>query len=107
MPTHSDDSAAPPTKPIRLILEDGTVLEGQSFGAEVDVAGEVVFSTGMVGYTEALTDPSFRGQCLCLTFPMIGNYGVPDRTAKDELGLPRGFESERIHAAALIVQDYR
>lgn len=67
----------------------------------------MVFSTGMVGYTEALTDPSFKSQLLCLTFPMIGNYGVPDRTAVDEYGLPKGFESHAIHAAALIVQDYR
>jgi len=62
-----------------LRLEDGTELEGRSFGAEKDIAGEVVFSTGMVGYTEALTDPSFKGQMLVSTFPECGNYGVPDR----------------------------
>ena len=62
-----------------LRLEDGTELEGRSFGAERDISGEVVFSTGMVGYPEALTDPSFRGQILVLTFPLVGNYGVPDR----------------------------
>jgi carbamoylphosphate synthase small subunit len=107
MPTQSTDDARAPTRPCRLVLEDGTVLTGLSFGADVPIAGEVVFSTGMVGYPEALTDPSFRGQLLCLTFPMVGNYGVPDRQLRDELDLPRGFESEQIHAAALIVQDYR
>jgi carbamoylphosphate synthase small subunit len=107
MPTQSTDDACAPTRPCRLVLEDGTVLTGLSFGADVPIAGEVVFSTGMVGYPEALTDPSFRGQLLCLTFPMVGNYGVPDRQLRDELDLPRGFESEQIHAAALIVQDYR
>ena len=60
------------------ISADGTVFEGISFGSTTPVNGEVVFSTGMVGYTEALTDPSFRGQILTLTYPMIGNYGVPD-----------------------------
>ena len=66
-----------------------------------------MFSTGMVGYPEALTDPSFRGQLLVLTFPMLGNYGVPDRKTRDEHDLPKGFEADEIHAAALIVQDYR
>lgn len=90
----------------KLTLEDGSVFEGISFGAERPVNGEVVFSTGMVGYTESLTDPSFRGQLLTLTFPMVGNYGVPSITALDEHGLLRSFESDRIHATALIVQDY-
>lgn len=131
-----------------LRLEDGTELEGRSFGAEKDIAGEVVFSTGMVGYTEALTDPSFKGQMLVSTFPECGNYGVPDRKVRrgtpmwlytrglpavgglpsivhgatphpvscwflcpclqalDAYGLPRYFESDRIHADGLIVQNY-
>ena len=89
-----------------LILEDGTELEGHSFGAEKDVAGEVVFSTGMTGYPEALTDPSFRGQVLVLTYPIVGSYGVPDRAKLDALGLPAFFESSRIQVDGLVVQDY-
>eukprot|EP01035_Chromulina_nebulosa_P017478 gene17478-23030_t len=89
-----------------LTLEDGSVFEGISFGSEKPVNGEVVFSTGMVGYTESLTDPSFRGQILTLTFPMVGNYGVPSTTELDKHGLLRSFESNQIHATALLVQDY-
>jgi hypothetical protein len=88
-----------------LVLEDGTKLEGFSFGAERSVSGEVVFNTSMVGYPEALTDPSYRGQLLTLTFPLIGNYGVPS-DVKDDLGLSVYFESETIHITALIVSEY-
>jgi len=66
----------------------------------------VVFNTGMVGYPEALTDPSYRGQILVLTFPLVGNYGVPDDSARDEHGLPRHFESDEIHIAGLVVSSY-
>lgn len=71
------------------MLEDGSVFEGLNFGASVDepVVGEVVFQTGMVGYAEALTDPSYRGQILSMTYPMVGNYGVPAYTESN--GLPR------------------
>lgn len=89
-----------------LTLEDGSKFEGISFGAENSINGEVVFSTGMVGYTESLTDPSFRGQILTLTFPMVGNYGVPSATEVDKYGLLKSFESSKIHASALLVQDY-
>ena len=78
----------------QLILEDGTAFRGRSLGAERSVSGEVVFNTGMVGYTEALTDPSYRGQIMTLTFPLVGNYGVP-----------RDFESSRIQASALVVSE--
>eukprot|EP00954_Amorphochlora_amoebiformis_P010525 822407-Amorphochlora_amoeboformis.AAC.1 len=88
-----------------LELEDGSKFRGISFGADVGISGELVFSTGMVGYTEALTDPSYAGQMLMLTYPMVGNYGVPDMTKLDEIGLPRGFESDKIHASALVVQE--
>ena len=88
-----------------LVLEDGTRLQGQSFGDFRSVSGEVVFNTGMVGYTESLTDPSYRGQILVMTYPMIGNYGVPADT-RDQYGLLEHFESDRIHARGLIVQDY-
>ena len=90
----------------KITLEDGTILEGISFGSETPVNGEVVFSTGMTGYSEALTDPSFRSQILTLTFPMIGNYGVPSFKERDDHGLLRAFESDQIHAAALLCQEY-
>jgi len=82
-------------------------LRGWSFGARTSTAGEAVFQTGMVGYTEALTDPSYRGQLLVLTFPLAGNYGAPDPTAVDAAtGLPVHLESTAVHAAALVVSDY-
>ncbi|XP_028041682.1 CAD protein isoform X1 [Bombyx mandarina] len=86
-----------------LMLEDGTILHGRSFGAQVPVEGEVVFQTGMVGYPESLTDPSYHAQLLVLTYPLIGNYGVPDENDRDEHGISRWFESDRIWAAGLIV----
>ncbi len=89
----------------RLILEDGTIFEGEGFGFKGASAGEVVFSTGMVGYPESLTDPSYKGQILTLTYPLIGNYGVPE-FQRDEFGLPSGFESDRIQASGLIVSEY-
>ncbi|KAJ7341427.1 hypothetical protein JRQ81_005509 [Phrynocephalus forsythii] len=85
-----------------LVLEDGTVLRGRLFGAALPAAGEVVFQTGMVGYPEALTDPSYKSQILVLTYPLVGNYGVPPDQL-DQFGLSRWFESSRIHVAALIV----
>ena len=87
-----------------LVLEDGTVFEGRSFGAFRPVSGEVVFNTGMVGYPESLTDPSYKGQILVLTYPLIGNYGVPGDDGMD--GLPRAFESNRIQIQGLVVSDY-
>ena len=89
----------------KLILEDGTEFIGRSFGYIGNTAGEVVFNTAMTGYPESLTDPSYAGQILVTTFPLIGNYGVPD-TGLGSNGLPLFMESERIHAKALIVADY-
>lgn len=89
----------------RLVLEDGTIYEGELFGYRGPISGEVVFNTGMVGYPEALTDPSYRGELLALTYPLIGNYGVPGY-AEDKHGIPVGFESRRIQASALIVSEY-
>ena len=86
----------------RLVLEDGSEFRGRLFGARRPVAGEVVFNTGMVGYPESMTDPSYRGQILVLTYPLIGNYGVPP-PGRDELGLPEPFESERIQITGLVV----
>ncbi|PVD23792.1 hypothetical protein C0Q70_17066 [Pomacea canaliculata] len=91
-------------KSATLYLEDGSCYEANLFGAAVSTSGEVVFQTGMVGYPESLTDPSYKRQILILTYPLIGNYGI----ASDELdkfGLKRWFESNTIHAAALVVAD--
>ncbi len=89
----------------KLTLEDGSVFEGWSFGSERNVRGEVVFNTAMTGYPESLTDPSYAGQILTFTYPLIGNYGVPTVDKADN-GLPLLMESERIHVAAIIVADY-
>ncbi|KAJ5083347.1 Carbamoyl-phosphate synthase large subunit [Penicillium angulare] len=91
-----------------LELEDGTVYQGYNFGAEKSVSGELVFQTGMVGYPESITDPSYRGQILVVTFPLVGNYGVPSREEMDEVlqSLPKYFESNQIHVAALVVAAY-
>ena len=91
-----------------LELKDGFTCHGVSFGAKKSVAGELVFQTGMVGYPESLTDPSYRGQILVMTFPLVGNYGVPSREQKDELltDLPAHFESNEIHIAGLVVATY-
>ncbi len=85
-----------------LILEDGSEYPGALFGAQRPAAGEVVFNTGMVGYPETLTDPSYAGQILVVTYPYAGNYGVPGE-GRDELGLPAGLESERIWISGLVV----
>lgn len=87
------------------MLKDGLTMRGIGFGYPSYMEGEVVFNTGMVGYTETLTDPSYRGQILCLTYPLIGNYGVPDFNLKDQFGLPRFFESMSIQVRGLIVQN--
>ena len=123
-------------KDARLILEDGTVFQGKSFGCEAEAVGEVVFNTAMTGYPESLTDPSYAGQILVMTYPLVGNYGVPEtpdrptpmplpcregsshlqeeKSSKNssdadvcsEYSLPRFMESDRIHVKALVVADY-
>ncbi|WP_373782491.1 glutamine-hydrolyzing carbamoyl-phosphate synthase small subunit [Bacteroides heparinolyticus] len=90
---------------VSLLLDDGTCFRGKSFGYEKPVAGEVVFNTAMSGYPESLTDPSYAGQLMTLTYPLVGNYGVPPFTIEPD-GLPTFMESERIHAEAIIVSDY-
>jgi carbamoyl-phosphate synthase small subunit len=85
---------------MKLVLEDGTVLRGKSFGAFREVAGEVVFNTGMSGYVETLTDPSYRGQILVTTYPLQGNYGVPARRPKGSIDAP--FESDGIQIQGLV-----
>jgi carbamoyl-phosphate synthase small subunit len=89
--------------PVNLILDDGTVLRGFGFGAAKPVQGEVVFNTAMAGYVETLTDPSYCGQILVLTYPLIGNYGVPPQRSAS---IERPYESGRIQVQALVVQNY-
>jgi carbamoyl-phosphate synthase small subunit len=88
-----------------LVFEDGTSVEGKSFGSQVSASGEAVFNTALTGYPESITDPSYKGQLLILTYPLIGNYGVPDNV-KDKYGLSMFFESSSIHIAGLIISDY-
>ena len=90
---------------VTLILDDGSRFSGQSFGYEKPVAGEVVFNTAMTGYPESLTDPSYAGQLMTLTYPLVGNYGVPPFSMESN-GLPTYMESDRIYAEAIIVSDY-
>jgi carbamoyl-phosphate synthase small subunit len=94
----------PDFKPIKLILEDGTVFKGRSFGYHKSVAGEVVFNTAMTGYPESLTDPSYEGQILVSTYPLVGNYGVPND--EKENGIPKFYESDRIHITGFVISDY-
>jgi carbamoyl-phosphate synthase small subunit len=91
------------SKKAALVLEDGTFFVGKGFGASTKLTGEVVFSTSMVGYPEALTDPSYKGQILALTYPLIGNYGVPPNDLN--LGVPIYFESDRIQTSGLIIHE--
>jgi len=91
-------------KSIKLILEDGTEFTGKSFGYEGSIAGEVVFNTAMTGYPESLTDPSYKGQLLVLTYPLVGNYGVPKEDSENEMY--KFFESDQLHISALIISDY-
>lgn len=89
--------------PTRLVLESGFEVRGLAFGVSKPIAGEVVFTTSMTGYVETATDPSFRGQIVVLTFPLIGNYGVPEKRAEGSIAPP--FESSRIQAQGLVIQD--
>jgi carbamoyl-phosphate synthase small subunit len=89
---------------IYLELQDGHVFQGNLFGFSKSVAGEVVFNTAMTGYPESITDPSYKGQILVLTYPLIGNYGVPDNIMEDNLS--RFYESEKIQVSGLIISDY-
>ena len=92
-------------KKAKLVLGNGRVLEGWSFGYDGPASGEVVFSTSMVGYPESLTDPSFEGQILCVSYPLVGNYGIPDMATGPD-GLVLRAESERIHVRGLVIADY-
>jgi carbamoyl-phosphate synthase small subunit len=89
----------------KLILDDGTVFNGEGFGYSSTIFGELVFNTGMVGYPETLTDPSYSGQILTLTYPLIGNYGVPDPSSQDADGISSYFESDKIQARGLVIHE--
>lgn len=89
----------------KLILKDGTIFIGKSFGADTSAAGEVVFNTSMVGYPETLSDPSYKGQILTLTYPLIGNYGVGGN-CKDKDHISKRFESDKIQITGLVVSEY-
>ena len=99
VPEHSSSK----NKKAVLLLEDGTFFIGKGFGATRKISGEVVFSTSMVGYPEALTDPSYKGQILTLTYPLVGNYGVPPYDLN--FGLPLYFESDRIQVQGLVIHE--
>ena len=92
-------------KNVTLVLSDGTRFQGKSFGYDAPVAGEVVFNTAMMGYPESLTDPSYAGQLMTLTYPLVGNYGVPPFSVEPN-GLATFMESDKIYASAIIVADY-
>ncbi|MEW6652243.1 MAG: glutamine-hydrolyzing carbamoyl-phosphate synthase small subunit [Bacteroidota bacterium] len=98
-----DKNTRTPKLTAKLVLKDGNIFEGKLFGAQRSAAGEVVFNTGMVGYPETLTDPSYKGQILVMTYPLIGNYGIPEM---DDIGkLQQHFESDRAQIQALIVSE--
>ena len=103
-PNEGEDAS----KAVKLELKDGTTYLGIGFGADKSVAGELVFQTGMVGYPESITDPSYKGQILVVTFPLVGNYGVPSRDTMDEMlgDLPAHFEAHQIHISGLVVASY-
>lgn len=88
-----------------LTIRDGPVFHGKSFGANANISGEAVFTTGMVGYPESMTDPSYRGQILVFTQPLIGNYGVPSGRARDALNLLKYFESPHIQCKGIVVSN--
>ncbi len=86
-----------------LFLSNGGLFTGKLIGAPISASGELVFTTGMVGYSEAMTDPSYFGQILIFAYPLIGNYGIPQLSVGSNDAIPKGFESEKIHAAAVIM----
>lgn len=89
----------------KLVFDDGTIIDGVGFGYSTISFGEIVFNTGMVGYTETLTDPSYSGQILTMTYPLVGNYGVPNPEIIDKNGIPKYFESDKIQVRGLILHE--
>ncbi|KAK7681111.1 Multifunctional pyrimidine synthesis protein CAD [Cerrena zonata] len=88
-----------------LTIKDGPVFNGYSFGANKNISGEAVFTTSLVGYPESMTDPSYKGQILCFTQPLIGNYGVPSSTLKDQFNLLKYMESPSVQCIGIVVAD--
>ncbi|KAG9512771.1 small subunit of carbamoyl phosphate synthase, partial [Aureobasidium melanogenum] len=103
-PLESRRSTAPSFERATFTIRDGPIFHGKSFGAKTNISGEAVFTTSLVGYPESMTDPSYRGQILVFTQPLIGNYGVPS-SVRDEFGLLKYFESPNIQAAGIVVAD--
>ncbi|GAM90372.1 hypothetical protein ANO11243_084150 [Dothideomycetidae sp. 11243] len=103
-PPTSARSTAPSFERATFTIRDGPIFHGKSFGAKSNISGEAVFTTSLVGYPESMTDPSYRGQILVFTQPLIGNYGVPS-SVRDEFGLLKYFESPNIQAAGIVVAD--
>src|SRR5213593_3102657 len=94
---------AEPGKKGALVLEDGTIIQGNSFGARVAVSGEVVFNTSMIGYPELLTDPSYKEQIVVMTYPILGSYGVPPSSIQGDGGVPLHFESDSVKIKGFVV----
>ncbi|KAG6029975.1 Amino-acid acetyltransferase, mitochondrial [Claviceps sp. Clav32 group G5] len=106
VPFNSSRVTAPAESlPATLTIRDGPVFNGKAFGANTNVSGEAVFTTSLVGYNESLSDPSYRGQILVFTQPLIGNYGVPSSTQRDEYNLLKYFESPHLQCAGVVVSD--
>ncbi|KAF2169978.1 hypothetical protein M409DRAFT_35990 [Zasmidium cellare ATCC 36951] len=105
IPQLTSNSGKPSYEPATLSIRGGPTFRGNSFGARSDASGEAVFTTSLVGYPESMTDPSYRGQILVFTQPLIGNYGVPSSSARDEYGLLRYLESTNIHPSGIVVGD--
>ncbi|KAI4732683.1 carbamoyl-phosphate synthase arginine-specific small chain [Aureobasidium sp. EXF-12298] len=103
-PLQNRRSTAPSFERATFTIRDGPIFHGKSFGAKTNISGEAVFTTSLVGYPESMTDPSYRGQILVFTQPLIGNYGVPS-SVRDEYGLLKYFESPNIQAAGIVVAD--
>lgn len=98
------DRKITPKRKAKLVLKNGKVFEGFLFGSRRNAAGEVVFNTGMMGYPETMTDPSYKGQILVFTYPLVGNYGVPQLNDSDDL--PLFFESQKIQVEAIVVSEH-
>src|SRR2546427_1331898 len=94
---------AQPGKKGALVLEDGTVILGNGFGAETEISGEVVFNTSMMGYPELLTDPSYQEQIVVMTYPILGSYGVPPISIQGNGGVPLHFESDSVQVKGFVI----
>src|SRR5437867_13452246 len=92
-----------PGKKGALVLEDGTVIQGNGFGAETEISGEVVFNTSMMGYAELLPDPPYQEPIVVMTYPILGSYGVPSSSIRGNEGIPLHFESDCVKLKGFVV----